>query len=169
MKGKQDHSQQDSTAVTLDPLRDKGPAALDARGAPAIKDVTLHRLALAWDNTRCDQTILESDDLLKMATAKTPIPQVGHLASATFKFHPANADDPHFFTVQPPNKVALQCAADGPHVFAWLDQNGLRLLSNITSAVVAILLAIAAALAPCMGDGDGDDDDPDGDRLSLRA
>lgn len=152
---KQENSE---THVTLEPLRTHGPDALDTHDFPALKRATLTELQLQDHNDAIGTTIRRGRNLFGQTSAGANlIPDDSTMIKAGIEMEIEGAARPHKVELRPPATILLEFPTDAPVVFPWLDKRQLR-------TVAALLLAIATAFAPMMGDGDDDDDDPDTDR-----
>lgn len=149
--------------VTLDPLRDHGPDALDTHGFPALKNATLTELQLQDHNDALGTTIRRGRNLFAQTRpGANPIPDATTLVKAAIEVEIAGAQRPHKVELRPPATILLEFPTDAPLLFPWLEKKQFRRFA-------ALLLALATALAPMMGDGDDDEDDADTDRWSLSA
>ena len=153
--------------LDLEPIRSRGPAALDTTGCPRILKAILRELQVVWENTMRESITLSSLNLFA-STQGSPggnqrIPSTGNLTVAKFDLYLEGHDRPHWFTVRPPHTVQAQFQEDLPTINHLLQKAGIR----VATTIAIILLGLATALAPALGDGDGDDDDCSSDRHSC--
>lgn len=169
MKWNQNAAKQESITCTLNPIRERGAAALDTSGGPTLKDLTLREIEIALGGSNHATILIRSDDLLTPTDLLTPaaakIPQEGQITGALFNFHPEDAKFPHWFELRPPSTIYIQFAQDAQRVIAWLSKTHLHTLATATALLI---FALATALAPPLDDNDDDDGDPDSDRIALK-
>ncbi|HEV2211298.1 MAG TPA: hypothetical protein VG167_21245 [Verrucomicrobiae bacterium] len=161
MKGEDTNHPQQPPPLTLNPIRELGPACLDHKADPTIKDISLHHLRIRFEDSPLEEISIQADNLLD--PQQPPIPRLGKPISATFNIHFHEDNDLHSVTITPPN-VFFQHPPDAPRIFPWMDRTGFRIITKAANSLATILLALGIATAPAFADGDGDEDDPDSDR-----
>src|SRR3989442_1703994 len=111
--------------LTLAPLRDYGPDALDTHGIPSLVKIRLIEVRISWDNISHLVFIIQADDLLDSDPAEGPfelIPETGIITSAVFEFQCADSPDPFTVEICLPDVIILAPGANPELVQQWLEQ-----------------------------------------------
>jgi hypothetical protein len=149
--------------VTLDPLRNDGPDALETHDIPDFSDVVLRELEVTCDNINAEVIIKRAANLFKTAGDPAPVPNRGDLTRGVLDLHRPNQQKPNKLEIVPPATVKLSDPADAPAVVKLLKKKHFC----IAEILLPFLLAAATAFAAAVDDDDSDDDDPDTDRCVL--
>lgn len=156
--------------LTLAPLLDDGPDALDTHDIPPLTGATLSEIEVQWNNVEFGITVRRAEDLFALHVPGHPlVPPSGTITKATFKIRFQDSTVPHKVTICPPSQLTLECPSDAPRVHPWLDKRRFRIQKQILRTTAALLLALASAISPALDDDDGDDDDISSDRRAFCA
>lgn len=147
----------------LNALRSLGPAALDHKRHPAIEDIKLRELSIAFDDHLKHELTIKADNLLDPTQPPIPIPPNGRLSRAKFDVQCTGARPPQTVIIEPPFTLTAQCPACLVAFLAWLQQTGFAALRSTANTLTFGLLALAIAITPLLSDNDGDADDFDSD------
>ncbi|HEV2211023.1 MAG TPA: hypothetical protein VG167_19800 [Verrucomicrobiae bacterium] len=143
----------------LNALRSLGPAALDHKRNPAIQDIKLRELSIAFDDPLHHEITIRADNILDPTHPPIKIPRNGRLSRAKFEVQCTSASAPQALTIEPPTTLTIECAACLATLLAWLQHTGFAALRTTASTLAPILLALATLIAPALSDNDGDADD----------
>jgi hypothetical protein len=114
---------------TLRPLRDQGPACLEA-SAHGISSITLHELSCKVKEDANDYRIRRADDVFKVYADEGGLPEGEELAAAKFRVKFADSSTERMVTVQPPNRAKYMQDDNGARVTAWMKEQGFILSSG---------------------------------------
>ena len=112
--------------LTLEPLREQGPDALDPGGVPGIVRITLCEIRIIHHNGQCHTRTCEADDLFHAEGDAEPrrVPRAGRLTRATLRVQFADSTTPRLVVLCPPQTVQLMQVEDEGLVRQWLERRG---------------------------------------------
>lgn len=113
----------EGAVYTLQPLRDHGPAALEA-SAHGISSIKLHELSCKVKEGSNDYRIRRADDVFEAYDAEGGLPEGEELAAAKFKVKFADSSTERVVTVQPPGRAKYMQDDSGTRVTGWMKDQG---------------------------------------------
>jgi hypothetical protein len=154
-------AQPEPPTYTLAPLLAEGPDALDTRGTSELRRILLRKIAFEKRGAFRDRTIRQGNDLLPTAQPSNPVPQNATPVSATLGFKLTDATGTDAAEIIPPKTVKIRSAAHTQIILAWLAKSCFNAARKLAHLAPLLLLALATALGPTIGDLDTDDNDDD--------
>lgn len=114
---------------TLRPLRDQGPASLEA-SSHGISSIRLHELSCKVKEDANDYRIRRADDVFEAYAEEGGLPEGEELAAAKFRVKFADSSTERMVTLQPPNRAKYMQDDNGARVAAWMKEQGFILSSE---------------------------------------
>jgi hypothetical protein len=157
-------------SLSLHPLEESGPDAMDTHDTPHLAHASLCALQIAWQNTEYGITAKKGADLLHTGASNTDfVPKDATLTEATFEVKFDDCPSTHKLIIHPPADLTFEFPSDEPRITPWLDKRHFRIPKRILQTCAAFLLAVVSAIAPALDDDDGDEDDFSSDHHYSRA
>jgi len=118
-------------ALTLDPLRTNGPDALDVRGIPEIRHITLREVQFVRDNAFHETITRRADDLFRCSAVdyenEPVVPADAVLVHAFFDIQFADSPQPRSLLLRLPSTIKVEQDADAPVIHRFLCERGFAL------------------------------------------
>src|SRR5690242_19500804 len=116
------HIDSAKASLTLHPLEERGPDALDTHDIPHLAAAKLTGVEIAWQNTEYGLTVKTGPDLLRSGASNTDlIPKDATIKQATFDLKFDDSPGTHRVVIHPPEDLTLEFPSDEPRITPGLE------------------------------------------------
>jgi len=106
---------------TLEPLREKGEAAISCKDVEGMEEVRLTEVHFMWGGSFSEKEIRRADDIFgAFAARKAAFPRKRKIVKARFQVTFSDSDTPRIVTIKPPNVAQYTRDADSVIIEKWL-------------------------------------------------